>query len=334
MPFGKTFTVDNSGGTADYTTIQAAINAAVAAGAGVTATDPSRTEKVWVIEVHGDLYTEQIEVFSGILVKGQGRRTTLIKGRATLHQGARIQGFSIYPPDNSTDFALHCIGDHATASTMINDIGIYISNNNQFTPAAAVQLSGSTSTGSAIVFIQDCYFYARNVFQNGSGSRATGFRFLAGCTLWVEANTTHVKCSTHASATNRCNFAWNQSQSPLAAIQAANCDFAAFPGWSQNFAGSLRVFDNENTTGYVTGGMLDVVVTTWNSDPTELQFPGVDAFKFFSHVVNNFEARGRMTVRGPDGAVYSVNPTKTMNRAPTSADVVPPDTIWIVIPDP
>lgn len=237
---GKTLRVA-SDGTGDYTTIQAAINAAVAGGAA------SGSANSWLIEVVRGSYTENINVPPGIFIRGSGIKATYIVGNVTMDYGTALSDLNVY---NTTTAPAVTVNLTANSSGVSLDTVYVLSYGAVDAPRECVRVTG---TAAQLVSVQNCYLYCHNS-SAGASAQAVIFRILSGAAGFIECFSTHAK--TAAGGGGREVFAWVQSSGAGSYVHAGSTD------WMPAYAANPVLLDNENTVvgRNAAGAFLDVSV--------------------------------------------------------------------------
>jgi hypothetical protein len=318
MPsYTKRLVVD-PGGLGDHTTIAAAISAAVAGGAGTTA-------DLWRIDIMGSVFNEDLTVPAGVHLNGWGALTTRITGTITAHSASRLSNLRVEPETDTSLFGVHAIGDTGSSVEMEN-VYVYVSNTTN-DAVVAVKYSGAGS-GTTILYIRNCYLYARNPYSGaGTSAKVVCIRVLSGTTGYVECFGTHAKTS-NAPAVDGVNnaqsvFAWVQGSGAYVGVHAAASDYSAI------FADAPIVLLNENAT--YKGGMLDVAVTTSDTaaTPAITNTHANANLALYTQAFNHVDVYSLSQVFA--GQKYDFVPIITATRPPISSDDAPVGALWLMV---
>jgi hypothetical protein len=216
MAITNTLIVDPTPGNGDHTTIQAAINAAVAAGASASS--------LWMVEVRGigpssGTWAENLTIPSGIHLNGWGPRSTRIAGTVTINSASRLSNLEIAPPADTATVALNCVAN-ALNSIHIHDVHIFITNS---TNASVVGVRYDSGTYSQpIVYIQRSHIYVRNPY-NGAGTAAKTVHFeTLGQSGYIEVEHVHCKSSNGVGGTTEAVFHLNSSTHEYGGVLAGD----------------------------------------------------------------------------------------------------------------
>jgi hypothetical protein len=252
------------GGLADFTTIQAAIDAAVLAGA--TDLDP------WTILVNRGTYAEDVAVPTGVNLIGQGWSFVRIVPQTVPVQvhgssyGTQVTGICIQPADGTLFAGLELSTD--TAGYRIDLSGVLVRVTHDVDDSVdAVRVSGTEAT--AFTTASGCGFEARNAFtgtvtyltvdgQPVSSARATAVHVTAGARSSLEAmGGTQARTTVGTAGTADPVLVWNEGVDAAAGVSGAL-------QWAVSGSDAPIQLLNENTVGR--GSMLDVSVTTGDAD--------------------------------------------------------------------
>jgi hypothetical protein len=293
-PYKNTFRVELTPGTADFSSVQAAIDAAVAAGAS-----PSN---LYHIEVGRGRFVGDVEQFEGISVSGSGMDATVIVPQTKpyiLHSSDvivysfagnnAIQDLTIEPEDDTLLVALELMVENNSQNrTTLTNVRATL-RNDTFNAVEAVRLSG---TGGGFVRAMGCYFYSQNHFtgDNSSGTaRCVVFRSMPTSKGYLELfGGSHVKTSPGSSNTALSIFAWTQGSGAFSGIHA-DCD------WACIYATAPILHLNE-TVPLVKGGMMSVRINASDTD-AEMQItnPHANARRaLMSTAYNNVDVYGAL----------------------------------------
>lgn len=159
-------------GAGDHTTIQAAINYAVANGAGSGSSSGGLATDRWTIFCNRGVYDELIDIPAGVLVTSESMGGAAILRTPTIRSGGQLNNFFVRVANSTDTVGLRLIWS-STSSTQTD---IYITNCRVFVDRAydgiisAVTVEGTEQ--NRIAFLRGCDFYARNEFMgthSGSG---------------------------------------------------------------------------------------------------------------------------------------------------------------------
>lgn len=315
--------VDRNAGAGDYNVIQSAINAAVAGGATSTATGG-----IWTVEVGPGVWTEDIDVPSGVTVDGAGMHSngTQINGTATVHAGGAIRFLRVYP-NGGVGWAIKCVLDANSQYPTLQDVKSF-SQGVSSGMIKVIEITG-TATGGYVV-MKGCYLYANNAYtgdNSGGGAKAVIFHMLSDALVYVEArHGMTYKTSTGPSGT---------AHEYLIQNDVTNNSFSyvhACGDWESVYGGSGprpvgTILKSLNTAH--PGALLNINPINFQHGKVSVSiaYAGTNPYIYgmlagYTISVGAFKRSG--------GVDYELSPVQALNHTPTGADVAPNGTVAFV----
>lgn len=328
-------TVDQNG-IGDYTTIGAAISAAVAAGAGSASGAPF----FWEILISGDVYQEDITVPIGCILRGCGRQTTTIRGATpVIHSGSRLFDLSISLTAAAVGLTVNTDG---LATIVLQDVDVIVDyGHDGDTIGIKLQGAGTGGSGGAsgYLYVHGGYLYARNNSGTNPLARCVNVQIASGSNAYAEfLGGSHFKNSASVGAERV--LVESLSLEALSGVgMPPGTDWATL-GTPDDDRVVLRL-PAAKDTAYV--GFIGTPVTTVNPS-FELEAEMViDApaatlhnANFYSHIVRDVRFKQGGTFEeipafqeDGEGTEYPLLPHVASNVSPTELDTLPNGVLWI-----